>query len=365
VVNKDSVVRVIDEKMSQILPTNNEGFSGAIPTPKLENGALTDSEIAHANLLRLRGRYQEAEDLCLKILEASPKQADALALLGDIQAENGTLENALRWYDLSLETAEAPPGVKSKRNQIEKRIKDRDKMIALKSIGLGGNRPEKWMIGAGIGVLVAVVMVAAYWVGSKSQARNSTYNLPIEAPIVNSNSSQGAGTANPLSSQPSSDLQSTNSTSTSAAPEKQVDTECRPLLALTKPEIASIISALYDPRSSQVTVSANLPSSMAAQDFATSLASEALSSIPGSKNATIRLYANDRLAFIGDAVPGSINDRGGSVDFITMTNVWSASSTSPTSSGSTTSTASGSSQAPPAAQTSSGSANSPPPTTGN
>src|SRR4051812_43141822 len=42
------------------------------------------SDLARANLLRLRGEFDQAEQLCLNVLERFPDNAAAHTLLGDI-----------------------------------------------------------------------------------------------------------------------------------------------------------------------------------------------------------------------------------------------------------------------------------------
>lgn len=58
--------------------------------------------LARANLLRMRGRWQEAAALCAEVLRLEPGSASAYSLLGDIHENQGNLEEAIHWYDLAL-----------------------------------------------------------------------------------------------------------------------------------------------------------------------------------------------------------------------------------------------------------------------
>ncbi len=62
-------------------------------------------EIARANLLRMQGKYEEAIDVCLGILRRFPSNETAHALMGDIYADQGKLEDAIQWYELLVDLA--------------------------------------------------------------------------------------------------------------------------------------------------------------------------------------------------------------------------------------------------------------------
>lgn len=62
-------------------------------------------EIARANLLRMKGEYEQAIEICLGILRRFPSNETAHALLGDIYADQGKLDDAIQWYELLVELA--------------------------------------------------------------------------------------------------------------------------------------------------------------------------------------------------------------------------------------------------------------------
>ncbi|MDW8106934.1 MAG: tetratricopeptide repeat protein [Armatimonadota bacterium] len=62
-------------------------------------------ELARANLLRIQGRYEEAIEVCRRILGRYPSNETVHALLGDIYADQGKLEDAIQWYELLVELA--------------------------------------------------------------------------------------------------------------------------------------------------------------------------------------------------------------------------------------------------------------------
>ncbi|MCX7925935.1 MAG: tetratricopeptide repeat protein [Fimbriimonadales bacterium] len=62
-------------------------------------------ELARANLLRMQGKHEEAIDVCRRILGRFPSNETVHALLGDIYADQGKLEDAIQWYELLVELA--------------------------------------------------------------------------------------------------------------------------------------------------------------------------------------------------------------------------------------------------------------------
>ncbi|MCS6919235.1 MAG: tetratricopeptide repeat protein [Fimbriimonadales bacterium] len=62
-------------------------------------------ELARANLLRMQGKYEEAIDVCRRIMGRFPSNETVHALLGDIYADQGKLEDAIQWYELLVELA--------------------------------------------------------------------------------------------------------------------------------------------------------------------------------------------------------------------------------------------------------------------
>ncbi|OYT73077.1 MAG: hypothetical protein CFK48_01845 [Armatimonadetes bacterium CP1_7O] len=62
-------------------------------------------ELARANLLRMQGNYEEAIEVCRRILGRFPSNETVHALLGDIYADQGKYEDAIQWYELLVELA--------------------------------------------------------------------------------------------------------------------------------------------------------------------------------------------------------------------------------------------------------------------
>jgi hypothetical protein len=65
--------------------------------------ASVDALLARANLLRMRGQWADAVELCTQALRADPHSAAAHSLLGDIYENQGRLDKAIHWYQLALD----------------------------------------------------------------------------------------------------------------------------------------------------------------------------------------------------------------------------------------------------------------------
>lgn len=66
---------------------------------------LVNPRLAQANLLRLRGQWDEAIRACAEVLRQFPSNVHAHALMGDIYRDQGNLEEAAQWYKLALDLA--------------------------------------------------------------------------------------------------------------------------------------------------------------------------------------------------------------------------------------------------------------------
>ncbi len=59
--------------------------------------------LSRANLARVRGNLEEAQDICRTVLELSPTAADAHSLLGDLFAAQEKHDEALHCYSVASE----------------------------------------------------------------------------------------------------------------------------------------------------------------------------------------------------------------------------------------------------------------------
>lgn len=136
-------------------------------------------EIARANLLRLKGDLEEAENVCLAVLKRFPNNPAAHGMMGDLCFEGGKLENAKQWYDMALELTPNDEGIRRKLKAIDESMTQR-----VSDAGLAGLevRPRSGgMIAAMIGVIVLLVALAGlmFWLGYANKKTRADVIDPI------------------------------------------------------------------------------------------------------------------------------------------------------------------------------------------
>lgn len=75
-------------------------------TSPQEEGALPRDVyalLAQANLLRVRGHWEEAAEACMAALRLAPDSSSANSLLGDIYENQGRYDDAAQWYRMALD----------------------------------------------------------------------------------------------------------------------------------------------------------------------------------------------------------------------------------------------------------------------
>lgn len=119
-------------------------------------------ELAHTNLLRMRGQYKDAIQVCLGILKKYPNNATAHTLLGDVHAEMNELSQAAEWYEMALDLNPKSEADKQKLASVKKRIQEKERAQTAEQIGLAeASRPKP-------GLYIALAAAAIVVVGAGS-----------------------------------------------------------------------------------------------------------------------------------------------------------------------------------------------------
>jgi tetratricopeptide (TPR) repeat protein len=109
------------------------------PTPRpAEDFAAA---LAGANLLRMRGRWNDAADRCVEVLRADPTSAAAHSLLGDIYQDQGRPEEARHWYQLALELNPQSEADRSKLLRTEEALEAREQRAQWSAVIEGRTQP--------------------------------------------------------------------------------------------------------------------------------------------------------------------------------------------------------------------------------
>lgn len=154
-------------------------------------------ELAQTNLLRMRGEYKDAAHVCLSILKRYPHNVTAHALLGDIYAEQGDLEQAAEWYEMALDLSPSAEAERAKLAEIRAKIHEREHAATDVQLEIPPAKPPKTGLMITLMALgVLAVGAAAYFLGSNFR-NNNAQKAPVETPIVVTSSGSTAGSGNP------------------------------------------------------------------------------------------------------------------------------------------------------------------------
>jgi tetratricopeptide (TPR) repeat protein len=135
--------------------------------------ASVDALLARANLLRMRGQWTDAVELCTEALRGDAHSPAAHSLLGDIYENQGRLDKAIHWYQLALELD-------------PESIADKAKLTRARELQAvrrrAGNPRLSWaylVAVAGVAFLFVAFVMAAIVAGE----RHSTSSVLVGAPL--------------------------------------------------------------------------------------------------------------------------------------------------------------------------------------
>ena len=76
--------------------------------------------LAQANLLRVRGHWEDAAEKCMAALRLAPDSASANSLLGDIYENQGRYDDAAQWYRMALDANPDSPADRLKLDRLRR-----------------------------------------------------------------------------------------------------------------------------------------------------------------------------------------------------------------------------------------------------
>jgi hypothetical protein len=251
-------------------------------------------ELARANLLRMRGDYKQAENICLSILKRYPNNASAHTLLGDIYAEQGELEQAAQWYELALDIVPESESDRRKLESVRRRIHERDTAATADQIGLPPKDPQRGILYAFAAGLAIFLLVGTYFLGRTMGIRQERGVAVVQQPI-----DAGAPRDHVVIHQPAP----------APAPvqeERRIEAgdEDRALVARITQQAGAeggrIVNASIDPRTRMITLTYNVPEGDDERTIGARLAVAALTAEPASNMVTLRAMRNGALVFSAD-----------------------------------------------------------------
>lgn len=261
-------------------------------------------ELARANLLRVRGEFDEAESLCLAVLRRYPNSAPTHTLLGDIADDRDDLEQAERWYDLALDLDPSSAGDRRKLEDVRSRRHVSDAETTEEQIGLPPPRTIPWFNIALAGFALLSFVGAAYigFARKDTPRAKSSVTTPIQAP-ADSVAANKPETAPPEATQAPETMPETTPAPvpTPTPPQgSQEDETIRGLLAQRSPVGANLISAQNDPRAKVLTLTFSFRNEDDPRHIAAEMGKSALESNLETQVVVVRGVKDGRLSYVAD-----------------------------------------------------------------
>ncbi len=258
----------------------------------------TDTEIypdlAKANLLRMRGDYKQAHDLCLSILKRYPGDVTAHTLLGDICAEQGDLKQASDWYEMALDLAPESHADKKKLEAVRQRISEREAAMTAERLGIE-TRPSKTKEYAALIIaFVLLVGVVSFLLGDRLRARKTEPQLVTKGVEIEPNV-RNEPAKPPIKTEPSAEAPTVLFSSEETALLAQAVQSCF--------EGSRIGSAALDPRSGVLTLSYATKSGEDEQSIGAKIGISAISVFSKPKALVVRGIRDGAVVFVADVVP--------------------------------------------------------------
>jgi tetratricopeptide (TPR) repeat protein len=137
-------------------------------------------DIARANLLRIKGRYEEAVEVCLSILKRYPSNETAHALLGDIYADQGKLDDAIQWYELLVDLSPHNALYRAKLDNLRSLQAAQQSPPATTTLPPPAPAPSTrtWVYGL-FGLIALILMLSAFMAGRRWSMTEASSTPPL------------------------------------------------------------------------------------------------------------------------------------------------------------------------------------------
>lgn len=150
--------------------------------------------LTRANLLRMRGRWTDAADVCVEVLRKEPSNPTGHSLLGDIYQDQGRPEEAIYWYQHALELNPGSEADRAKLARAQETLEARQQRAEWEAVIEGRAQPistsllvreSLQRVGALAGAAVcAIILVMAIIVSVQERPVTAGADDPGAAPGV-------------------------------------------------------------------------------------------------------------------------------------------------------------------------------------
>lgn len=261
-------------------------------------------ELARANLLRVRGEFDAAEELCIAVLRRYPNSAPTHTLLGDISDDKEDLDQAERWYDLALDLDPESAGDRRKLEDVRARRNATDAQTTVDQIGLPPRRPIPWF-NIGLAGFALLSFVGAAYVGfarKDTQKPNPTVTTSVQAPTDALAADKPEVITPPEATVPEAVTPKVEPAPTAIIPPPgaQEDETIRGLLAQRSPVGANLIAVQNDPRAKVLTLTFSFRTDEDHRHIAAELGKSALEQNLETQVVVLRGVKDGKLSYVTD-----------------------------------------------------------------
>lgn len=161
-------------------PKCGKDLSPSAPAPRPAGSDVT-SVLASANLHRIRAEWDDAIDDATDALRLEPRNPDISSLLGSIYEERGMFDEALVWYQMTLELNPDSAPDQGRLDRVSELVSARRIQGGTGSFHVFEKRTKiwAWVLGAVFVVIVAMALISTLLKGKPNEA---PYTRPTHTP---------------------------------------------------------------------------------------------------------------------------------------------------------------------------------------
>jgi hypothetical protein len=142
--------------------------------------------LAQANLLRIRGCWEESVESCMAALRLAPESSSAQSLLGDIYENQGRYDDAAQWYRMALDVNPNSPADRLKLDLLQRlRLDPQTNDIASPDLPNSGGlvkfvrNPEAALrLSSAAAVFLLLLVIGLAYVSSHRHGSSEAFGLP-------------------------------------------------------------------------------------------------------------------------------------------------------------------------------------------
>lgn len=131
------------------------------------NHAEVENALAKANVLRMRGEVGLAKELCREILTHVPESEYTHALMGDIWADEGRLDEAIKWYELAASYHPESELIRQRLNTAHQHQKEAEAFETAQKLGIPTTKNKILGFTAVMLAMVAAIAGISFFLGRK------------------------------------------------------------------------------------------------------------------------------------------------------------------------------------------------------